>query len=124
MPWKKITPGEGRGALSGREARTAFAVRRNRTSGGSAMLVIPADQVNGATRCDIYRDGTKLAYALGKRGGYKLTVPGAGAARCAAIPATIGKSLPYGTHDVHVTYDGDMIVVDLAQITPIAVAAE
>lgn len=124
MPWKKVTPGEGRGHTK-REPRTEFAVRRNRAGNGSAAFVIPGAYINGATRCDVYRDGAKLAFALGSRGDYKLSAHGPKSkARSVSIPATIGKTLPYGTRDVSVTFDGDMIVVDLAQITPVTLAAE
>jgi hypothetical protein len=100
-----------------------FAVQRNR-SGGVASLVIPFWAHKGAQRCFIYEDGNRLAFALGERGDYLVNTPASGArSRSVVIPAKFAKSLPYGTHDISYSMDGDMIVIDLAPLM-LRVAAE
>lgn len=113
--WKKVTPRRGSG-LNGREPRKTFAVMRTRTN-GVASLVIPGWAHNGETRCDIYNDGTRLAFAMGIRGQYAVIETGPNSkARKVTIPAQFAENVPYGTTDVSYTTDGDMIVVDLAQL--------
>lgn len=121
--WTKVKPNDGRGGNAGVEPRKTFAIRRNR-SGGVASLVIPAWAYNGQPRCTVYHDGTRLAFALGLRGDYRV-IPGgpASKARCVTIPAAFGRKLPYGTHDISYEMDGDMIVIDLAPLM-LRVAAE
>lgn len=120
--WKKVNKGEGRGNYAA-PLRTAFGISRNR-SGGQAALLIPHWAHNDATRCTIYQDGNRLAFALGARGDYAVTLPGPAArSRQVSIPAKFAKSLPYGAHDISYAMDGDMIVIDLTPLMT-RVAAE
>jgi hypothetical protein len=117
--WKKVNKGVGRGGVA-KEPRNVFAVQRGRTQAG-AYLIIPHWAHRDATRCTIYSDGAKLAFALGARGDYAVTESGPGSrTRKVSIPTTFAKALPYGTTDISYDMDGDMIVIDL---TPFAIRA-
>ena len=110
--WKKIKPVR----PSPMPRRATPAVNRARTGDQAASLILPGDMVH-ADHATIYCDGNgKLAFAIGDRGEYKVKARGTSRTRCVTIPNTYADRIPYGTTDVSLSRDGDMLVLDLNQI--------
>lgn len=112
--WKKVK--KERNSF-GRAKRETPAVRRGRTGARGAQLIIPEHMISGE-RASVYSDGNgKLAFVMGDTGEFKVFATTTnGAARSIAIPKPWAERIPFGTHDVSLAKDGDMLVLDLNTI--------
>jgi len=71
-----------------------------------------------AKRADIFSDGNgRLAFSFATDGGYSVITP-AKSSLCShiTIPAKFADRIPFGVTDVVLTRDGDLLVLDLAQL--------
>jgi len=117
--WTKVKRG-----YEPRKRRTTPAIHRTRSGVRQARLVLPAEYVT-AGRADIYSDGNgKLGFRLHDAGEFALTTANkTSQMRVVSLPVALSEGLPYGTTDVTLTYDGDMLVLDKSLLTR-AMAAE
>lgn len=107
----------------GRTPRTTFAVRRN--AAGGANLLIPADVSTPAFMKALYDPEThRLGYVPSSSDDFKVRRKSERSASEVTIPKAVADAIPYGTTDAEVTYDGDMMVLDLNQFRRMATAAE
>ena len=113
--WKKYTPPKV--GSNGRLVRTVPAVFRGRTGRKAAVLVLP-DQMATAERCDIYENGHRfLAFQQHDDGFFSvISASSGGKVKHVTVPAKYAHRIPYGTTDVTLTRDGDMLVLDLDQL--------
>lgn len=113
MPnWTKV-----KSAGSGRRAtRKTPAVARNRTGSQTASIILPKDMGDNGDRASFYSDGNgKLAVAFGDSGDFSVMRNKSGTARI-TIPRQYAHKIPFGTTDVFLSADGDMLVLDLSAI--------
>jgi hypothetical protein len=116
--WKKVQ----RQRATGGAPRTKFGVRRNKTGIKSAFLILPKGTTD-KTSVSIYSDGQgKIALSFSDVGEFK--VGKSGSTQLITIPHQFSALVPYGTRDCAVMWDDAMLVVDLTQFQPKAVAAE
>lgn len=113
--WTKVKPTSN---IKGRAARSCFGVQRNRSGSKVASLIVPANVPTGE-RASVYSDGNgRLAFSTKDTGEYKVGNTAKGAkARKITIPGQYADLIPYGTRDAEVTFDGDMMVLDLSQFS-------
>lgn len=118
MPaWTKVKPVK---TITGRDPRKTFGVRRNRSGSRSAALLLPSHiEVPENARASVYSDGNgRIAFAVGASGEYKvIRAKGAEKSSKLTIPSQYAERIPYGTRDAEVTFDGDMMVLDLSQFS-------
>ena len=115
--WTKVKKFTGRNNFSAKKARTKFGVARRRSGSCSAFLIVPhSENVSGAA--DVYSDGNgRLAFRFHDAGEYRVRKDTAGGkAMSVIIPSTHSHNIPFGTRDVEVERDGDMVVLNLAAL--------
>lgn len=103
----------------GVNGRKTPAVTRVKGGHKVAFLSLPVEYVAGP-RADILSDGNgSLAFRLSDRGAFSVYRPNAcSTISRVAIPASWAPRIPFGTTDVHLERDGDLLVLDLNAITP------
>ena len=119
--WTKVRKNDGLHRPKPALERKKPAVSRAASLPRSAKLILPRSYVAGS-RVDIYVDGDRLAFAFGDEGAYKLWSAMAGSV-CSnvSIPAGFSSRIPFGTTDVELEREGDMLVLDLASLPPVEV---
>lgn len=116
--WKKVK----KTRVAGRDRRTAFGVRRNKTGVKSAFLLMPMGTTDKRAATIYADDKGNLAFEFADRGEFK--VGKSGATQTVTIPLQFASSIPYGTRDCVVMWDAGLLVLDLTQFQLKAVAAE
>ena len=107
--------------------RKTFAVRRGKTSPRTAVFVVPPGAASGMrVNISVDHSGRRLGFTFSPTGSfvhyrsYQRTKTG-----FVSIPAQFVAFIPLGTTEASVTYEGDMIVLDLTQFADaVAAAAE
>lgn len=107
--WKKVKKGS-----SGGTKKTVPSVYRARANTRLAYLALPGGFITG-NRADIYSDGNRLAFLPSPTGSYVVRSGGRGRQDLIAIPSPFYKLIPFGTTDVELDRDGEMLVLDLDQ---------
>jgi hypothetical protein len=111
--WTKIKS-DARGK-AGRLGRTQPAIQRHPSGNKQARLILPCGMMEKG-RANIYSDGNgKLAFSASIDGEYAVRQNSKGSKSLQiSIPQCISAGIPFGTHNVDLGRDGDMLVLDLA----------
>ena len=116
--WKKIKRAKG----AGRDRRNTFGVRRTKTGNKSSFFLMPQGTTNKPA-VNIYSDGKgNIAFEFADKGEFK--VGKAGAVQQISIPREFASLIPYGTRDCAVMWDDSLLILNVNQFQPKAVAAE
>lgn len=107
--WKKIKKGS-----FGQPKKTSPSVFRSPSNARLALLVLPGGFIT-CERVDVYSDGNRLAFSPSPTGSYTAKKKGGGHQRRISIPSPFHKRIPFGTTDVELDRDGEMLVLDLDQ---------
>lgn len=117
IAWEKYIPSQG--GVAGRRARDTPAVRRGRTQGRNASLILPED-MRRADKVDVFLSGDRfIGFHMHPGGKFKvISKNGAKASRSLKIniPKHLAHRIPYGTTNVTLGRDGDKLVLDLDQL--------
>lgn len=114
--WREVKGAQG---VKKRKYIDLTVARVSRYEEGTAFVALPSDIMPAHMRVDILEDGAgRVAYHPNQRGRYKLQQPRSGNYHIACIPAQVARALSvrFGTHEVPLTEEGGMFVIDLTAL--------
>lgn len=110
MTWTKLAR-----TGSGKGPRSRPAVARQRSGSKSAKMILPPN-LHRSSAADYYHDPKRNMIALRQHSGGEFPLYESGSCWHVSLPREFHELIPYGTSDVELRIDGDMLVLDLNAI--------